>query len=255
LKRSLPPPTLPPRRLRKISGVYKIKGVGDVLAGHVEQGIVKPGDEVEFLPTHTASNPCTGKVFTVEMHHQRAEQAKPGDNVGLNIKGLDKVKQFCDDTTVEANEQIEVLKDIDQSEDDNHWPSSESDEDSSSSTSSQSTSSSESAESDVQMDADGGKAKYGNAGAKYDMGYCDAQCPHDLKLINGQANDELVANLCLCVESLCELVDAPVAWTLCVEALGEGASRELFPAVEKKLACWCESVDEEKTKIAAHHSN
>merc|ERR1712046_329947 len=38
-----------------ISGIYKIKGVGDVLAGRVEQGV-----------------------------------AKPGDNVGLNIKGLDK---------------------------------------------------------------------------------------------------------------------------------------------------------------------
>merc|ERR1711881_746634 len=44
-----------------ISGIYKIKGVGDVLAGRVEQGIVKPGEEVVFLPTHTASNPCTGK--------------------------------------------------------------------------------------------------------------------------------------------------------------------------------------------------
>jgi cellulose 1,4-beta-cellobiosidase len=42
----------------------------------------------------------------------------------------------------------------------------------------------------VQMDADGGKAKYGNAGAKYGTGYCDAQCPHDLKFINGQANSE-----------------------------------------------------------------
>ena len=49
-----------------ISGIYKIKGVGDVLAGRVEQGVVKPGEEVIFLPTHTASNPCTGKVFTVE---------------------------------------------------------------------------------------------------------------------------------------------------------------------------------------------
>ena len=45
-----------------ISGIYKIKGVGDVLAGRVEQGIVKPGDEVIFLPTHTAANPCVGKV-------------------------------------------------------------------------------------------------------------------------------------------------------------------------------------------------
>merc|ERR1719246_284526 len=73
-----------------VSGIYKIKGVGDVLAGRVEQGVVKPGEEVIFLPTHTASNPCTGKVFTVEMHHQRVDFANPGDNVGLNIKGLDK---------------------------------------------------------------------------------------------------------------------------------------------------------------------
>ena len=60
-----------------ISGAYKIKGVGDVLAGRVEQGVVKPGEEVIFLPTHTASNPCTGKVFTVEMHHQRAARDWP----------------------------------------------------------------------------------------------------------------------------------------------------------------------------------
>merc|ERR1712071_153284 len=37
------------------------------------------------------ANACEGKVFTIEMHHTRHETAKPGDNVGLNIKGL--VKQ------------------------------------------------------------------------------------------------------------------------------------------------------------------
>ena len=73
-----------------ISGAYKIKGVGDVLAGRVEQGVVKPGDEVIFMPTHTTANPCLGKVFTVEMHHKRVDKAGPGDNVGMNIKGLDK---------------------------------------------------------------------------------------------------------------------------------------------------------------------
>mmetsp|Transcript_5386 Transcript_5386/g.7277 ORF Transcript_5386/g.7277 Transcript_5386/m.7277 type:complete len:474 (+) Transcript_5386:98-1519(+) len=78
-----------PMRL-PISGIYKIKGVGDVLAGRVEQGKVKPNEEVCFLPTHTSSNPCIGKVFTVEMHHKRVEEAHPGDNVGMNIKGLDK---------------------------------------------------------------------------------------------------------------------------------------------------------------------
>merc|ERR1712216_343864 len=113
-------PSSAPMRM-PISGIYKIKGVGDVLAGRVEQGIVKPGEEVIFLPTHTASNPCTGKVFTVEMHHQRVDFANPGDNVGLNIKGLDKnnmprsgdVMVYKKDTTLgqtrEFDAQIQVL--------------------------------------------------------------------------------------------------------------------------------------------------
>ncbi|CAG8694112.1 4860_t:CDS:2, partial [Acaulospora colombiana] len=43
-----------------------------------------------------------------------------------------------------------------------------------------------------EMDADGGMSKYSTnkAGAKYGTGYCDAQCPHDIKFINGQANVE-----------------------------------------------------------------
>jgi len=85
------PPRSPDAIMRTpISGVYKIKGVGDVLTGRVEQGSVKPGDEVVFLPTHTPSTSCTGKVFTVEMHHKSVERALAGDNVGLNIKGLNK---------------------------------------------------------------------------------------------------------------------------------------------------------------------
>ncbi|TDL15869.1 cellulase [Rickenella mellea] len=42
----------------------------------------------------------------------------------------------------------------------------------------------------TEMDADGGMSKFPNnkAGAKYGTGYCDAQCPHDLKFINGEAN-------------------------------------------------------------------
>merc|ERR1712164_63209 len=83
-------PVSAPMRM-PISGIYKIKGVGDVLASRVEQGVVKPGEEVVFLPTHTSSNPCTGKVFTVEMHHKCVEGANPGDNVGMNVKGLDKL--------------------------------------------------------------------------------------------------------------------------------------------------------------------
>merc|ERR1712017_57598 len=113
-------PSSAPMRM-PISGIYKIKGVGDVLTGRVEQGLVKPNEEVIFLPTHTASNPCAGKVFTVEMHHQRVDFAGPGDNVGLNIKGLDKnnmprsgdVMVYKKDTTLgqtkEFDAQIQVL--------------------------------------------------------------------------------------------------------------------------------------------------
>jgi len=71
-----------------VSGLYKIKGVGDVLTGRLEQGEVKPGDEVVFLPTHTNAVPCEGKIFSVEMHHKTHPKAGPGDNVGLNTKGL-----------------------------------------------------------------------------------------------------------------------------------------------------------------------
>ena len=44
----------------------------------------------------------------------------------------------------------------------------------------------------VEMDADGGLSEYaGNeVGAAYGAGYCDAQCPHDIKFINGEANCE-----------------------------------------------------------------
>merc|ERR1711959_555232 len=73
-----------------LSGVYKIKGVGDVLTGRVEQGSVEPGNDVHFLPTHTQANPCVGKVFTVEMHHKRIDAGMSGDNIGMNVKNLKK---------------------------------------------------------------------------------------------------------------------------------------------------------------------
>ena len=68
-----------------ISGVFKIKGVGDIVTGRVEQGILRPGVAVRFEPSG-----ATGKVFSVEMHHKNVEQALPGDNVGINVKNINK---------------------------------------------------------------------------------------------------------------------------------------------------------------------
>jgi elongation factor 1-alpha len=104
-----------------ISGVYKIKGAGDVLTGRVEQGTLETNKEVVFLPTHTSSNPCTGKVFTIEMHHKQLPSAGPGHNVGMNIKGLPKANMpkvgdimiYKDDTSLKPTKrftaQVKIL--------------------------------------------------------------------------------------------------------------------------------------------------
>lgn len=73
-----------------VSGIYNIKGIGTVITGRVEQGKVSPGDEVLFTPSYTPTNNCSGKVFTIEMHHKSVPFAGPGDNVGLNVKNLSK---------------------------------------------------------------------------------------------------------------------------------------------------------------------
>ena len=43
-----------------------------------------------------------------------------------------------------------------------------------------------------QMIPDGGSSEFSTnkAGAAYGVGYCDAQCPHDIKFIEGEANSE-----------------------------------------------------------------
>merc|ERR1712038_1925366 len=61
----------PPKRDMKkpfrmpVSGVYKIKGVGDVITGRIEQGALKPNEVVGFAPSG-----IEGKAFTIEMHHK-----------------------------------------------------------------------------------------------------------------------------------------------------------------------------------------
>lgn len=105
-----------------LNGCFNIKGTGDILTGRVEQGTFKPGIEVVFIPTHTESNPCSGKVFSIEMHHKKVESAGPGDNVGMNIKGLDKnnmprvgdIMILKSDTTIKAckrfTAQVQILQ-------------------------------------------------------------------------------------------------------------------------------------------------
>ena len=70
-----------------VNGVYNIKGVGSVITARVEQGILRKDDVIGFCPRNISG----AKVFSIEMHHRKWEQAGPGDNVGLCVKGLDKL--------------------------------------------------------------------------------------------------------------------------------------------------------------------
>jgi elongation factor 1-alpha len=68
-----------------IQDVYTITGVGTVPVGRVETGIMKVNDKVIVMPAG-----ATGEIKSIEMHHQQMQSAEPGDNVGFNLKGVDK---------------------------------------------------------------------------------------------------------------------------------------------------------------------
>ncbi len=68
-----------------IQDVYTIKGVGTVPVGRVETGVLKKGEKVTVMPGDQ-----TGEVKQIEMHHNEIEEAEPGDNIGFNLKGVDK---------------------------------------------------------------------------------------------------------------------------------------------------------------------
>jgi len=70
-----------------VSAVLKIPGVGDVITGKIEQGTLKAGQDVVFSPSG-----LSGKIFSIEMHHRTVDQATPGYNIGVNVKGLGKTK-------------------------------------------------------------------------------------------------------------------------------------------------------------------
>ena len=68
-----------------IQDVYSITGHGTVPVGRVETGVMKPGMQIIFMPSGIKS-----EVKKIEMHHKEIPEATPGDNIGFNVKGVDK---------------------------------------------------------------------------------------------------------------------------------------------------------------------
>ncbi len=81
-------PTHLPLRL-PIQDVYNITGIGVVPVGRVETGIMKVGDKIIVVPGREGKG-VKGEVKSIEMHHEQIPQAEPGDNVGFNVRGLQK---------------------------------------------------------------------------------------------------------------------------------------------------------------------
>ena len=68
-----------------VQDVYTISGIGTVPVGRVETGKMKKGDKVIFMPSK-----ASGEVKSIEMHHEEIMEALPGDNIGWNVRGVDK---------------------------------------------------------------------------------------------------------------------------------------------------------------------
>ncbi|XP_043373707.1 elongation factor Tu, mitochondrial isoform X2 [Dermochelys coriacea] len=81
---------LPTRELDKpfllpIESIYSIPGRGTVVTGTLERGIVRKGEECEFV----GHNRNLRSVVTgIEMFHQNLERAEAGDNLGALVRGL-----------------------------------------------------------------------------------------------------------------------------------------------------------------------
>jgi len=88
---------VPQREINKelrmpVTGLFKIKGAGDVVTGRIAQGALQAGRDICFVGSSSVQGTRVshGKVFTCEMHHERIDAPSAGDIVGLNIKGIDK---------------------------------------------------------------------------------------------------------------------------------------------------------------------
>ncbi len=68
-----------------IQDVYTITGVGTVPVGRVETGKMKAGDKIVIMPSG-----APGEIKSIETHHTEMPSAEAGDNIGFNLRGVEK---------------------------------------------------------------------------------------------------------------------------------------------------------------------
>jgi len=73
--------------LMPVEDVFSISGRGTVVTGKVERGVLRPGEEVEIV----GLRPTIKTVATsVEMFRKILDEALPGDNIGVLLRGVGK---------------------------------------------------------------------------------------------------------------------------------------------------------------------
>jgi elongation factor 1-alpha len=88
-----------------VQEVYTIRGVGTTPVGKIETGMLKLNEDVVFMPSGEK-----GKVNSIETHYTRMESAGPGDNIGFNVKGVDRDKVKRGDVVSHVNTPCKVAK-------------------------------------------------------------------------------------------------------------------------------------------------
>jgi len=66
-----------------VQDVYKITGVGTVIAGKVETGTLKPNTTLAL-----GLSGATAEAKSIQIHHKEIPEAQPGLNIGINVKGV-----------------------------------------------------------------------------------------------------------------------------------------------------------------------
>ncbi|MFM9994598.1 MAG: elongation factor Tu [Phycisphaerales bacterium] len=74
--------------LMSVEDVFSIKGRGTVSTGRIERGIVKVNEAVEIVGMK--KEPTKTVVTGVEMFNKTLDEGRPGDNVGLLLRGIEK---------------------------------------------------------------------------------------------------------------------------------------------------------------------
>jgi len=74
--------------LMAVEDVFSIEGRGTVATGRIEQGTIKPGDEVEIVGFSRESRKTV--VTSIEMFNKTLDEGRAGDNVGCLLRGIKK---------------------------------------------------------------------------------------------------------------------------------------------------------------------